>query len=158
MPVLLSARLIALAAIWVSHVLMLNVHSAELLMDRSITIASPRDVAKKRDALISYLWGTSGFPKRRLPETVRTNIVSPVKQLSELARVDELRMDLTPGLQGLAYHFIARRPTQELVVVHHGHACTLDDDASTEDVGYGLQRTIAALLAEGYGVLGVFMP
>jgi hypothetical protein len=45
-----------------------------------------------------------------------------------------------------------------LVVVHHGHACTLDDDPSPADIGYGLQRTIDALLREGYGVLGVFMP
>ncbi len=149
---------VLLAVMMVSPSLILQGYCAELLDDRSITITSTGDVAKKRDALISYLWGTSGFPKGRLPETVRTNIVSPVKQLSELARVDELRMDLAPGLEGLAYHFIARRPKQELVVVHHGHACTLDDDPSTEDVGYGLQRTIAALLAEGYGVLGVFMP
>ncbi len=67
-------------------------------------------------------------------------------------------MDMSPGLQGLAYHFIPQRPNRELVVVHHGHACTLDDDPSPKDVGYGLQRTIDALLREGYGVLGVFMP
>jgi len=81
-----------------------------------------------------------------------------VKQLDELARVDELRMNLGPGLQGLAYHFIPRRPNSQLVVVHHGHGCTLDDDPSPSDVGYGLQRTIRALLHEGYGVLGLFMP
>jgi hypothetical protein len=58
----------------------------------------------------------------------------------------------------MAYHFIAEQPNRELVVIHHGHACTLDDDPSPNDVGYGLQRTIHALLREGYGVLGVFMP
>jgi hypothetical protein len=67
-------------------------------------------------------------------------------------------MDTGPGLQGLAYHFIAEHPNGELVVVHHGHGCTLDDDPSAADVGYGLQRTIHALLREGYGVLGIFMP
>ena len=87
-----------------------------------------------------------------------TNIASPVRQLSHLARVDELRIDMAPGLQGLAYHFIPQHPNRELVVVHHGHACTLDDDSSPADAGYGLQRTIHALLREGYGVLGVFMP
>jgi hypothetical protein len=81
-----------------------------------------------------------------------------VQHLSQLARVDELRIDLAPGLQGLAYHFLPQRPNRELVVVHHGHACTLDDDSSPKDIGYGLQRTINALLSEGYGVLGVFMP
>jgi hypothetical protein len=133
-------------------------HSAGLIDDRAITIHSAREVNAKRRALIEYLWGPEGFPEKRVPSVVLTNVAIPVKQLTNLARVDEFRMDLAPGLQGLAYHFIPARPNKELVVVHHGHACTLDDDPSAADVGYGLQRTIDALLREGYGVLGVFMP
>jgi len=131
---------------------------AQLLDDRSITLHSTHEIAEKRRALIHYLWGKEGFPKRRLPDVVLTNVAGPVKQLDHLARADELRIDMAPGLQGLAYHFIPRQPNRELVVVHHGHACTLDDDPSPADVGYGMQRTIRALLREGYGVLGVFMP
>jgi hypothetical protein len=133
-------------------------HSAGLIDDRTITIQTARDAKEKRHALIQYLWGRDGFPGRRMPDLVVTNIASPVKQLTRLARVDELRIDLAPGLHGLAYHFVPERPNRQLVVVHHGHACTLDDDASPTDTGYGLQRTIHALLREGYGVLGVFMP
>jgi len=133
-------------------------NSAQLIDDRAITIHSAREVAEKRRALVKYLWGAEGFPTRRLPDLVVTNVPSPVRQLTELARVDEFRMDMAPGLQGLAYHFIPEHPNRELVVVHHGHACTLDDDPSPADVGYGLQRTINGLLQEGYGVLGVFMP
>src|SRR2546430_8351226 len=132
--------------------------SAELVMDRTITLHSEKDIKEKRRALLQYIWGAEGFPDQRTPDKVITNVPSPVKELTHLARVDELRMDLAPGLQGLAYHFIPERPNRELVVVHHGHACTLDDDPSPKDVGYGLQRTIHALLREGYGVLGVFMP
>lgn len=132
--------------------------SAQLIDDRAITIHSAREVAAKRRALIEYLWGSGGFPKHRLPDAVLTNVPSPVQHLSQLARVDEFHIDLAAGLQGLAYHFISQRPNRQLVVVHHGHACTLDDDPSPADVGYGLQRTINALLREGYGVLGVFMP
>ena len=131
---------------------------ADLIDDRAITIHSARDAKEKRSALIQYLWGNEGFPKRRLPDVVLTNVASPVQHLSALARVDEFRIELAPGLQGLTYHFIPARPNHELVVVNQGHACTLDDDSSPKDVGYGLQRTIAALLREGYGVLGVFMP
>lgn len=134
------------------------VQSAQLVDDRAITVHSAREVAERRRALIQCVWGAEGFPERRLPNIVLTNVASPVKQLRDLARVDELRMDMAPGLQGLAYHFIPQKPNGELVVVHHGHACTLDDDPSPSDVGYGLQRTIAAMLREGYGVLGVFMP
>ena len=134
------------------------IQAAPLTDDRAITVHSRREVEEKRRALIQYTWGTDGFPERRLPDVVQTNVVSPVKQLSHLARVDEIRIEMRTGLQGLAFHFVAERPNRELVVVHHGHACTLDDDPSPADVGYGLQRTINGLLREGYGVLGVFMP
>lgn len=132
--------------------------SVQLLDDRAITVHSAREVAAKRRALIRYLWGTDGFPRRRLPDAVRTNIPSPVKQLGGLARVDELRMELAPGLEGLAHHFIPEHSNRQLVILHQGHGCTMDDDPSPADVGYGLQRTINALLGEGYGILGVFMP
>src|SRR3989442_737654 len=152
------SRLVRLTTLFATGGSCLTLHSAELVMDRAVTVHSAREVAAKRHALIQYLWGAEGFPKRRLPDAVVTNVPSPVKQLDFLERVDELRLELAPGLQGLAYHFIPQRPNLELVVVHHGHACTLDDDPSPNDVGYGLRRTIQALLWEGYGVLGVFMP
>ncbi len=132
--------------------------SAPLVDDRAITIHSAQEVTEKRRGLVRYLWGAEGFPGRRLPNVVETNIINPVKQLSHLLRVDALRIDMAPGLQGLAYHFVPEKPNGELVVVHHGHACTLDDDPSPGEVGFGLQRTIQALLREGYGALGVFMP
>ncbi len=131
---------------------------AQLLDDREITVRSVFDVGAKRQALIKYIWGADGFPARRLPDIVVTNVPSPVKMLADLARVDEFRLNMAPGLQGLAYHFIAQHPNRELVVLHHGHGCTFDDDPGPKDVGFGLQRTIAALLREGYGVLAVFMP
>lgn len=131
---------------------------ASLIDDRQITIQSASDVKEKRRQLIQYIWGAAGWPKERLPTSVKTLSQSPVKALDELQRVDELRFDLAPGLEGLAYHFIPKKPVRELVVLHHGHACTLDDDPSPENVGYGLQRTTAVLLADGYSVLGVFMP
>ena len=148
---------IFLSLLFVTGVLSLQARSAELVQDRAITIHSARQVTEKRRALIHYLWGAEGLPKR-LPDAVLTNVPSPVKQLDDLARVDELRIEMAPGLQGLAYHFIPQHPNFELVIVHHGHACTFDDDPSPRDIGYGLQRTIKALLREGYGVLGVFMP
>jgi hypothetical protein len=130
---------------------------AQVIDDRAITIHTANEANQKRKRLIEYLWGSEGFPSHRFP-VVLTNVASPVKELTNLVRVDEFRMDLAPGLQALSYHFVPERPNRELVVVHHGHACTLDDDPSTSDIGYGLQRTINGLLREGYGVLGVFMP
>ena len=77
------------------------VRPAQLIDDRAITVHSTREIAEKRRALIRYLWGAEGFPVRRLPNIVLTNIPSPVRQLTHLARVDELRIDMAPGLQGL---------------------------------------------------------
>ena len=132
-------------------------NSAQLVDDREITVHSSSEIVERRNTLIQYLWSSNGFP-RRLPEKIVTNVACPIKQLEHLDRVDELRISMAPGLEGLAYHFLAEHPKGELVIVHHGHACTLDDDASSQDVGYGLWRTVQALLREGYDVLGVFMP
>src|SRR3977135_85177 len=83
----------------------LPVSSAELLDDHAITVHSASEIAEKRKALIHYLWGSNGFPKR-LPDKTVTNIACPVKQLDHLERVDELRIEMAPGLEGLAYHFM----------------------------------------------------
>jgi alpha-N-arabinofuranosidase len=132
--------------------------AAQLLDDRAITLHSAQEIEERRHALIQYLWGAEGFPAKRMPDAILTNVASPVKQLANLERVDEFHIEQAPGLQGLAYHFVPQHANQELVVVHHGHACTLDDDAGSADVGCGLQRTMNGLLREGFGVLGVFMP
>src|SRR5262245_36068878 len=108
-----------LLALVVSPFFVTRSSAAPLIDDRAITIRSGREIAEKRRALIQYLWGAEGFPKR-LPDVVLTNVTSPVRHLTHLARVDEFRIEMAPGLQGLAYHFIPQRPNRELVVLHHG--------------------------------------
>lgn len=101
--------------------------AAVLLDDRAIT---PR-----RKALIEFIWGADGFPTP-LPEVV-ANIANPVAPVQGFARVDELRIDMAPVLQGLAYHFLPKQPNGELVVVHHGHSADFAGD-------YGLVSTMNA--------------
>jgi pimeloyl-ACP methyl ester carboxylesterase len=132
-------------------------HGPNTLDDRTVTIHTARDAEAKRAELIRYLWGKKGFPEKALPEVV-PDIPTPVKGLTNLARVDALRFPLSRSVEGLSYHFVPRHSIGELVVVHQGHLCSLDADASEESVGRGLSRTIEALLREGYGVLAVFMP
>lgn len=130
-----------------------------LVNDSQITIGSTTDVANKRQALIQFIWGSTGFPSTKLPSSVTIGVPSPVGNLSNLQRVDEIRIAMDAGQEGLAYHFIpAARKNGQLVILHHGHACTLNDSAALADVGYGMQRTINALLHDGYSVLGMFMP
>jgi len=128
-----------------------------LVNDRAIKVHTRKEIQEKRRELERYIWGESGFPKKMLPQVVK-DVATPVRELTNLKRVDEFRIALAEGVEGLAYHFIPERANRQLIVVHHGHACTLDETAGPGDIGYGLQRTIAALLREGYGVLGVFMP
>src|ERR1041385_1113933 len=101
---------LGILVVWATHG-----DSAQLVDDRGITIHSAKQLAEKRKAVIQYLWGGEGFPSKRMPDFVQTNITHPVKELTHLARVDEFQMELAPGLQALAYHFVAEKPNRELV-------------------------------------------
>lgn len=129
-----------------------------LVDDHQITINTAADVTNKRQALVNFVWGAGGFPSGKLPSSVTLNVPSPVGGLNNLSRVDKLVIGMDAGQQGLAYHFIPQRQNSRLVIVHHGHACTFDDDPSSSDAGYGMQRTINGLLTDGYSVLAVYMP
>jgi hypothetical protein len=126
--------------------------------DHQITIHTVADITNKQQSLINFVWGAGGFPSGKLPSSVTLNVPSPVGGLNNLLRVDQLLIGMDAGQQGLAYHFIPARQNSRLVIVHHGHACTFDDDPSLSDIGYGMQRTINGLLTDGYSVLAVYMP
>ena len=136
----------------------LSLNSYAWIDDSQITIRSRTDVSNKRKALIHFIWGSEGFPKRKLPSQVAIDIESPVSNLSHLKRVDMIHIAMDANQEGLAYHFVPVEPKGKLVILHHGHACTLNDAPEPEDMGCGMQGTIDALLFEGYSVLGVFMP
>lgn len=129
------------------------------LVPESHTISSAYDVGKKRQEMVDFLWGSDGFPSAKLPTVVKKNVVSPVDGLVNLARVDDLFLMMDGGVESMAHHFIpAQSKTNRLVVLHHGHATTFNDNAGMRDAGYGMQRTIRNLLIEGYSVLAVYMP
>jgi hypothetical protein len=130
---------------------------------------SSSGVTSKRNALRTFIWGSAGFPTGA--SSVTTVGVcsagfcaanSPVKGLTNLNRVDALRITTTGGGQSVstnAYHFIPTSPkNNRLVIVHEGHACYLDDGPTSGNADGGIQRTIKALLAAGYSVLGMTMP
>jgi hypothetical protein len=125
--------------------------------DRQITIASPEDVANKRQQLIHFIFGPAGLAAGELP-VVEKNDASPVHDLRALARVDTLTIAMEADQKSYAHHFIPKRPNKRLVVLHHGHGPTFDDPPGPVDAGYGMQRTIDELLIEGYSVLAVYMP
>lgn len=124
-----------------------------LLDDSPITLRGPEDVRAKRSALVHYIWGSSGFPNDVLPSTTLEGIESPVAGLTGVRRVDELRIALPADIVTPAYHFIPAKPNGRLVVVHQGHGC-----AGLAEARSGLPGLITALVADGYGVLGLEMP
>jgi hypothetical protein len=153
-PVFRRGIAVLAAALFVpfSHAQGLRLHD-----DRRITIASAEDVAKKRQQLINFIFGPTGMAAGKLP-VVEKNDTSPVRGLRGLARVDTLTIAMEADQKSYAHHFIPKRPNKRLVVLHHGHAPTFDDQPGPVDRGYGMQRTIDELLIEGYSVLAVYMP
>jgi hypothetical protein len=130
-----------------------------IVNDCGVTISSGADVANRRQKLIDFIWGTSGFPTAALPTSIDKNVASPVSGLANLERVDTLHITMDAGQVGIAHHFIPlTRKTNRLVILQQGHACTLNDSTAPADVGYGMQRTINSLLSDGYSVLALYMP
>jgi hypothetical protein len=131
----------------------------QLVDDRKITIKTAADVATKRNALIRYVWGPPGFPSRKFPAQVQRNVKSPVRNLTNLERVDTLHVAMDAQVRGLAHHFIPKKKRNRLVILHLGHSetCTFDDGTATEP-DTGMRRSLNRLLNEGFSVLAVYMP
>lgn len=126
--------------------------------DHALSVDASNLEAKRR-AVIDYLWGDRGFPTA-VP-AVQRGIASPIPNLTNLRRVDELRVLMDGGEANVTQHFIAQRSNGRLVVMSLGHMCTLDDGDRldpTSDEGYGLTRTVQTLLEDGYSVLAAYMP
>jgi len=130
-----------------------------LLNDRDIKITSTEDLLAKRAALIRFIWGGEGLPLKKQPVSVERGAVRP-ENLKNLQRVDTLHIAMDAGVKGLAHLFIPKGAQRgSLVILHLGHTdnCTLNDNVPGEP-DIGMRRTISALLADGFTVLGLYMP
>lgn len=120
----------------------------ETSVDNLITIRSPEDVARRREAVIAFLWNESS-----LPSTMPTEVMHGVSDqryvdLPSVQRIDELLFVQDFGLESHAYHFIPRAPNNQVVLYHEGH---LGDF-------YHSKAQISAFLERGYAVLAFCMP
>src|SRR5206468_658889 len=70
---------------------------------------------------------------------------------------DKLNIAMDGGETDTAYHFVPQQPNGRLVVLHQGHGSCMVNDG-TDYGSTGFERTLRALLSEGYGVLVAFMP
>jgi pimeloyl-ACP methyl ester carboxylesterase len=113
---------------------------------RLITIHTGQDAARVRAAAIEVIWGGEGLPEERAVESVEEGIADPrFADLSNLAQIDRIRIEMDNGVHSVAYHFKPARENGRLVLYHHGYAGTFHD----------AKHVIAALLEEGYGVIAL---
>jgi len=130
-----------------------------LVNDRTITVRNGKEAAAKRAEVIRFIWGQAGMPLGKLPVKVERGAVKP-DNLPNLERVDTLHIAMDAGVKGLAHLFIPRlKKSSRLALVHLGHTdgCTFNDNVPGEP-DIGMRRTISTLLAEGFAVIGVYMP
>jgi len=126
--------------------------------DRTIRVVTPADVASVRARLLTYVFGSSAVPSATA--TVTPNVAShPLPALPpNSARVDRFDIVMMNGQTSVAYLYLAQRKNGSVVIYNPGHACRIDDGVANNDVGFGDQRTIEALLFEGFAVLVTYMP
>jgi hypothetical protein len=122
----------ALVGVLLSGSLPAQAQNVKLIDDRPVTIKSAEDVARKRQQLIHFIWGPAGVPADRLP-VVEKNDRSPVRGLKELDRVDTLTVVMEAGQKSYAHHFLPRHKNNRLVILHHGHAPSFDDNPAVFD-------------------------
>jgi len=134
-------------------------HPAPPFYDHASPLTNQDKALSMRQALIDFLWGTEGFPLGKLPSSIESDVQSPVYGLRNLERVEALHLQMAPGIESLGYHFIPLRSKRgRAVIVHQGHATTIDDDPGLDDTGFGMHRTINNLLIDGFDVVAMFMP
>jgi|GEM_PF-942673 len=115
-------------------------------------------VVAERTRIINFIWGSAGLPLSKQP-SLHKFVASPVANLTNVQSVDALRITMENQEYTLAYHFVPLSGKKNrLVIVHQGHACLLDDGPGSGQGDGGIQRTIKALIANGYGVLAINMP
>jgi hypothetical protein len=114
-----------------------------------IEIESVDDVHKKRDELISIIFGRSGIPVKTTPDIIEKSIFDQdFESLSNLGRIDKLEMQLEWNLNSIAYHFIPVRSKNKAIIYHQGHRGKFVEGKST----------IEAFLAKGFDVVALSMP
>jgi len=127
-----------------------------------IKINDQRELLERRAALIRYIWGDAGFPATKLPrpESVMTDVASPLVALPNLGRVDQITLETplpagarVPEIKSVVYHFRPRVGSDRLMIFHEGH-----DPGASPLAGRGQRETIAQFLLQGYEVLALQMP
>lgn len=113
-----------------------------------ISIQRPADIERKRQALITVLWGEPVLPDD-LPSTVDRDFRDGrYDDIPELARIDRLTVSMEFGIESRAYHFVPETPNERLMIYHQGHRGDFHES----------KPQIRRFLEEGYTVAALAMP
>ena len=113
-----------------------------------ISIRQPQDVPKRRNELITFLWGSSGLPLS-LPTNIKKRISdSRYDDVGSLRNIDNLVITMAYDLKSYAYHFKPEKPNNKLILYHQGHG---------GDFILG-KKQIENFIENGYAVLAFSMP
>ena len=125
---------------------------AEVFIDQNvqnlISIQNRDNATAKRAELVSFIWGTNGFPKEQ-PANVEKSIQDDrYSGLDNLKQIDRLTVNMEWGLSSTAYHFIPAQGNGKLLIYHGGHD---GDFIIAKDL-------ISFFLKNGFAVIGMSMP
>ena len=108
------------------------------------------DLAQRRQALTSYLFGTAALPRDWLPTSVRLRVQEPrLAGLPNLDHADELATSFPFGFVQRGYHLVPKRGNGRLMIYCEGHEGSFTDDGRAK---------VARLLGAGFAVLAFDMP
>jgi hypothetical protein len=119
-------------------------------LQSNTAIDSAAAAAIIKDEFVSAVWNGGGIPLDRLPNSVETNVASPIAGISPSTTVDRLRIDMQNGFVSYAFHFRPSDSNGRLIIYHQGHAPGLEND--------GGGATIRQLVAKGFDVIALQMP
>ncbi len=113
-----------------------------------ITITQPEDIALQRNRFIEFLWGKPGLPSS-LPVLVTKGLTDKrYNKISSLSRIDYLRIDMEYGIESHVYHFIPKKPNNQIVLYHQGHGGDFHHS----------KKQISQLIDNGFSVIAFCMP
>lgn len=112
------------------------------------TIQTVSDVAKKREALINFLWGGSSLPDSLPAEVVKAVADERYADLAALDEIDKLVVRMEYGLESVIYYFHPTVPNGEVMLFHQGHRGDF----------HLSKHQINAFLERGYSVVAFSMP
>ncbi|MCV0366650.1 MAG: hypothetical protein K5798_05245 [Nitrosopumilus sp.] len=114
-----------------------------------IHINTVDDISKLRNNLIDFIWSGDGFPNSKLPDSVQTNISTPLyENFKNLKRIDQINVVMDYGVNSISYLFIPESSNNKLIIYHQGHAGDF----------YKGKETIQFFLEHDYTVMAFSMP